>query len=173
MVWELELEQDLGDKGGESLGDFPDSSVGKESACNAGDPSSIPGLGRSAGEGIGCPVQYSWASLVAQLIKNPPTMWETWVWSLGWEIPWKRERLPTPVFWPGEFIQSMGSIQSIGSQRVGHDGMTFTFHYQSLLLACPTLLKTATLSRHSVNHLEICHTVRARASKRLQIHSQF
>ena len=63
----------------QSLGDFPDSSVGKESACNAGDPSSIPGLGRSAGEGIGCPVQYSWASLVAQLIKNPPTMWETWV----------------------------------------------------------------------------------------------
>ena len=58
---------------------FPDSSVGKESACNAGDPSSIPGLGRSAGEGIGYPLQYSWASLVAQLAKNPPAMWETWV----------------------------------------------------------------------------------------------
>ena len=50
---------------------FPDSSVGKESACNAGDPGSIPGIGRSAGEGIGYPLQYSWASLVAQLVKNP------------------------------------------------------------------------------------------------------
>ena len=57
---------------------FPDSSVGKESACNVGDPCSIPGLGRSAGEGIGCPLQYSWASLVAQLVKNLPAMWEIW-----------------------------------------------------------------------------------------------
>ena len=56
-----------------------DSSVGKESACNAGDPSSIPGSGRSTGEGIGYPNQYSWASLVAQLVKNLPAMWETWV----------------------------------------------------------------------------------------------
>ena len=45
----------------------------------------IPGLGRSAGEGIGYPLQYSWASLVAQLVKNPPARWETWVRSLGWE----------------------------------------------------------------------------------------
>ena len=52
---------------------FPDSSVGKES-CSAGDPSSIPGSGRSAGEGIGYPLQYSWASLVAQLIKNLPAI---------------------------------------------------------------------------------------------------
>ena len=59
--------------------DFPGGSAGKESTCNAGDPSSIPGLGRSAGEGIGYPLQYSWASLVAQLVKNPPALWETWV----------------------------------------------------------------------------------------------
>ena len=85
-----------------SLG-FPDSSVGKESACNAGDPGSIPRLGRSTGEGIGYPLQYSWASLVAQLVKNPPTMQETWVRSLGWDDPLERERIPTPVFWPGEF----------------------------------------------------------------------
>ena len=52
---------------------------GKESACNAGDLSSIPGSGRYAGEGIGYPLQYSWASLVAQLVKNPPAMQETWV----------------------------------------------------------------------------------------------
>ena len=66
---------------------FPNSSVGKESACNAGDPSLTPGLERSAGEEIGYPLQYSWASLVAQLVKNPPAMRETWVQSLGWEDP--------------------------------------------------------------------------------------
>ena len=63
------------------------SSAGRESTCNAGDPSSIPGLGRSPGEGIGYSLQYSWASLVAQLVKNLPAMWETWVQSLGWEDP--------------------------------------------------------------------------------------
>ena len=62
---------------------FPDGSVGKESACNAGDPSSIPGSARSTGEGIGYPLQYSWASLVAQLVKNLPAMQETWVRPLG------------------------------------------------------------------------------------------
>ena len=66
---------------------FPDSSVGKESAYNAGDPGSIPGSGRSAGEEIGYPLQYSWASLVAQLVKNLPAMQETWVRSLGWDNP--------------------------------------------------------------------------------------
>ena len=58
---------------------FPDSSVGKESACNAGDPGSIPGLGKSSGEGISYPLQYSWASFVAQLVRNLPAMWEPWV----------------------------------------------------------------------------------------------
>ena len=65
----------------------PDSSVGKESACNERDPGSIPGLGISAGEGIDYPLQYSWASLVAQLVKNPPAMQETWVRSLVWKDP--------------------------------------------------------------------------------------
>ena len=58
---------------------YYDSSVGKESSCSAGDPSSIPGSGRSAGEGIGYPLQYCWASLVAQLVKNLPAMLKTWV----------------------------------------------------------------------------------------------
>ena len=66
---------------------FPDSSVGKESACNARDRGSIPELRRCAGEGIGYPLQYSWASLVARLVKNPPSMRETWVQSLAWEDP--------------------------------------------------------------------------------------
>ena len=82
---------------------FPGSSVGKESACNAGDPGSIPGSGRSTGEEIGYPLQYSWASLVAQLVKNPAAMqiepgFNPWV----GEIPWRRTWQPTPVFWPGE-----------------------------------------------------------------------
>ena len=82
---------------------FPDSSVGKESVCNAGDPGSISQLGRSAREGIGYPLQYSWATLVAQLIKNLPAMGETWFDSWVGKIPWRRKRLPTPVFWSGEF----------------------------------------------------------------------
>ena len=66
---------------------FPYGSDGKESACNAGDPSSIHESRRSLGEGNGYLLQYSWASLVAQLVKNPPAMWKTWVRSLGWEDP--------------------------------------------------------------------------------------
>ena len=66
---------------------FPGSSAGKESTCNTGDPGSIPGSGSSPGEGIGYPLQYSWASLVTQMVKNLPAMWETWVRPLGWEDP--------------------------------------------------------------------------------------
>ena len=58
---------------------FPVSSAGKESSCNTRDPSLFPGSGRSPGEGIGYPLQYSWGSLVAQSVKNLPAMWETWV----------------------------------------------------------------------------------------------
>ena len=78
---------------------FPHSLAVKESTCNAGDPGSIPASGRSAREGIGYPHQYSWASLVTQLVKNPPAIWETWVQSLGCDlgmIPRRRERLPIP-----------------------------------------------------------------------------
>ena len=61
-------------------------------------------------------------SLVAQLVKNPPAMWETWVQSLGWKIPWRRERPPTSIFWPGEFH----GWYSAWGRRVGHDWVTFT-----------------------------------------------
>ena len=64
---------------------FPGRSAGKESTCNAGNLGLIPGSGRSPGEGIGYPLQYSWANLVTQMVKNPPVTWETWVLSLGWE----------------------------------------------------------------------------------------
>ena len=66
----------------------------KESTCNAGDSSLISGSGRSTGEGIGYPLQYFCASLAAQLVKNPPAMWETWVRSLGWKDPLEKESYP-------------------------------------------------------------------------------
>ena len=83
---------------------FPDSSVSKESACNAGDPASIPVSGRSTGEGVDYPLQYSWASLVAQLVKNPPAVQETWVRFLGWEDPLEKGKATHSVFWPREFM---------------------------------------------------------------------
>ena len=95
-----------------------DSSVGKESACNAGDPCLIPGLGRSAEEGIGYPLQCYQASLVAQLVENPPIIWETWVRSLGWEDPLEKGKaihssiLAWRISW---------TVYSMGSQRVGYD----------------------------------------------------
>ena len=96
---------------------FPCSSAGNE-----GDPGSIPGSGRSPGEGIGYPFQYSWASLVAQMVKNPPAMWETWVRSLVGKILWRRSWQPTPVFLPGESprTEEPGGLWSIGSRRVRH-----------------------------------------------------
>ena len=97
---------------------FPHSSGGKESACNAGDPSSIPGLGRSAEEGIGYPLQYSWASLVAQLVKNPPAMWETWVQSLGWEDALEKGTATHSSILAWRIPRT---IQLIGSQSVGHN----------------------------------------------------
>ena len=70
---------------------FPGSSAGKESACNTGDPGSVPRSGRSPGEGNGHPLQYSWASLMAQIVKNPLAIQETWARSLGWEDPLEKE----------------------------------------------------------------------------------
>ena len=94
---------------------------GKESAFNAGDPSSIPRSGRSAGEGIGYPLQYSWASLVALLVNNPLAIRETWVDPSVGKIPWRRERLPTPVFWPREFHElyiPWGCKELVATQRL-------------------------------------------------------
>ena len=81
---------------------FPGNSAGKESACNAGDLDSIPGSGRSLGEGIGYPVQYSWSSLVTQMVMNLPAMLETWVHPWVGKIPWRRTWQPIPIFLPGE-----------------------------------------------------------------------
>ena len=86
---------------------------------HVGDLGSIPGLGRSLGEGIGYPLQYSWASLVAQNVKNPSAMWETWVRSLDWEDSLEKGRLPTPVFlgFPGDLDgkESTCNVGDLGS----------------------------------------------------------
>ena len=101
---------------------FPDSSVGKEPACHAGDPSSIPRLGRSAGEGIGYPLQYS--SLVAQLVKNLPEMWETWARSLDWEDALEKAKavhssiLAWTVPWPGQFHGPWGPKELDMTERL-------------------------------------------------------
>ena len=91
----------------------------------------IPGLGRSAEEGIGYQLQYSWASLVAQLVKNPPAMWETWVRSLGWkdlekEMATHSSILACRIPWAEE----PGKLQSMGSQTAGHDLATNTLCQQ-------------------------------------------
>jgi len=105
---------------------FPGISSGKESACNAGDPSSIPGSARSSGDEIGYLLQYSWASLAVQLVKNLPAMRETWILSLGWEDPLGEGIATHSSILAGEspWIQEPGRVQSMGSQRVGHDGAT-------------------------------------------------
>ena len=89
----------------------------------ARDPGSVLGLVRSAGEGIGYSPQYSWASLVAQLVKNPPAMRETWVQSLGWEGPLEKEMAihSSTIAWKIPWIEEPGRLQSMGSQRVGCD----------------------------------------------------
>ena len=109
---------------------FPDGSAGKESACNADDPHSIPGSGRPTGERIGYPLQDFWASLVAQLIKNPLAIWETRVPSLGWEealekgkathssilvwrIPWTAARQASLSFTVSQSLLKLTSTESV------------------------------------------------------------
>ena len=97
---------------------FPGSSAGKESTCNAGDSSSIPGSGRTPGERIGYLLQYSGASLVAQLVKNLPAMWENWVQSLAWDNSLEKGTAThsSVLAW-----RIPWTVSSMGSQRVGHD----------------------------------------------------
>ena len=102
---------------------FPGSSAGKESTCNAEDPGLISGSGRSPGEGMGYPLQYSQAYLVAQTVKNPPAMRETWVQSLGWENPLEKGMAThsSILAWRIPWIEEPGGLQSMWLQRVEHD----------------------------------------------------
>ena len=98
----------------------PGDSAGKESIYNVGDPDSIPGLARSPGERIGYPLQYSWASLVAQMAKNLPAMQETWVWSLGWEdlLEEGMAAHSSILAWRIPWTEEPGGLQSLGWQKV-------------------------------------------------------
>ena len=101
---------------------FLDSSVAKEPACNAGDPGLIPGLGISAGKWIGYPLQYSWASLVAQQVKNLPALWETWVRYLDGEDPLEKGKAihSSILTWRIPWTEEPGWLQFMGSQSVRH-----------------------------------------------------
>ena len=102
---------------------FPGGSAGTESTCNAGDPGSISGLGRSLGEGIGYALQYSWVSPVAEMVKSLTAIQETWVRSLGWEDPLEKGMAThsSILAWRISWTEEPGRLQSTGSQRVGHD----------------------------------------------------
>ena len=94
-------------------------------------PCSIAGSGGSPREGIGYPLQYSWASLVTQLVKNLPSVWETWVQSLGWEDPLEKGMTTHSriLAWRIPWTEEPGSLQSMGLQRVGQEWSTFTFSH--------------------------------------------
>ena len=100
--------------------------AGKESNCKAGDLGSIPGSGRSPGEGIDYPLQYPWAFQVAQMVKSPPAMWETWIQPLGWEHPLEEimKAHPSILAWRIPMDKEPGGLQSMLSRRVRHDSAT-------------------------------------------------
>ena len=102
---------------------FPGSSGSKASACNAGEPSLIPGSERSPGEGKDYPLQYSWAFLVAQMVENLPAMQETWVQILGLKDPLEKgiATHSSILAWRIPRSEEPGGLQSFGSQRAGHD----------------------------------------------------
>ena len=113
------------------------SSAGKESACNAGDPSSIPGLGRSPGDGIGHPVQYSWVSLVPQLVKNTPAMWDTWVPSLGWEDPLEKGMATHSSILAWRILMDRGAWQTTVHGVAKSQDMTESKHSTAQHSKCP------------------------------------
>ena len=101
---------------------LPGSSAGRESACSAGDPDSMPGPGRSPGGGARYPLQFSWASLVAQMVKNLPAVWEAWVRSLGWEDPLEKGKAThlSVLAWRIPWTEEPQGLHSM-AKRVGHD----------------------------------------------------
>ena len=110
---------------------FPDSSVGKEFTCNSG---LIPGSGSSTAEGIGYPLQYSWASLGAQLVKNPPAMRETWVRSLGWEDP--GEGKGYPLQYSGLENSMACIVHGVAKSRTRMSD----FHFHTIIIVVVTII---------------------------------
>ena len=125
---------------------FPGSSAGKESTWNAGDHSSIAGSGISPREGIGYPLQYSWASLVVQLVKNTSAMRETWVWSLNLKDPLEEGIATHSSILAWRIPMDKGAWRaSPWGHGVGHDWATKhgTAHGNSILHFLSTILKTS------------------------------
>ena len=141
---------------------FPCGSAGKESTCNAGDPGSIPGSGRSAGGWIAYPLQYSWGPLVAQLVKNLPAMQETQFDSWIRKIHCRRDRLPTPVFlgFSGgsagkEFTCNAGDLGLI--PRLGRspgEGKAYTPQYSGLENSMDCIVCGVTKSQTRLSDLD-------------------
>ena len=123
---------------------FPGGSDGKEYACNAEDPSSIPGLGRSPGERIGYPLQDSWASLVAQMVKNMLGMREIWVWSVGWEDALEKGKAIhfTILAWKIPWTEEPGRLQSMGLQGEDMMEQLSTQHIPGVLKMLVTLVSS-------------------------------
>ena len=123
---------------------FPGSSAGKESTCNPGNLGLIPESGRSPREEMGYPLRYSWASLVTQMVKNPPVTWETWVLSLGWEDTLEESMSHSSLAWRISWAEYLGRLQSMVSQRVRRDWVTnhSTQHNGARLIICYNYLKS-------------------------------
>ena len=120
-----------------SMWGFPGNSDSRESTCSVGDLGSIPGLGRAPGGGRGNPLQYSWASLVAQMVKNPPAMQETWVQSLGWEHSFPGEGNGYPLQYSClENSMDRGAwwatVHGVSMSQTQLSDFTFTFHFHAL-----------------------------------------
>ena len=125
----------------------------KESACNAGDPSLIPGLGRSTGEEIGYSLQYSWTSLLAQTVKNPSAMLQTWIWSLGLKDPLEKGTAThsSILAWRIPWTEEPGRPQSIGCKE-----LDMTEHYHAFTHSTVYTLTTAIKHlRGDTSHLSI------------------
>ena len=129
---------------------FPDSSVGKESACNAGDPGLIPG------SGIGYSIQYSWASLVAQLVKNPSTMWETWVLSLVWEDPLEKGKV-YPLQYSGLENSMDCIVHGMAKNQTRLSNFHFLFHFHERFCGASGRNQFGQFTVSHVNTLKLNH----------------
>ena len=121
---------------------FPGSWAGEKSTCNTGDPGSILGLGESPVEGMGYPLQYSRASLVAQMVKNPPGMQETCIRPLVWEGPLEKGMATyfSTLAWRIPWTEEPGGLQSMGSRWVRYNWLAFTFTLRYIYKRCPDCL---------------------------------
>ena len=145
--------QDSNYRSVDRMSGFPGSTAGKESTCSTRDPSAVPLSGRSPAEGVGYPLQYSWASLGAQTVKNPPAVWETWVQSSGWEDALEEGMQPTPVFLPGE---SHGQRSLAGCSPQGCKELNTTERLSTVQMKCHqfSFMQHITLEDH-LNKMEI------------------